>query len=225
MRLLFFIIFFTTLAPVLAQKKLAKVNVECVKINGPTLEGEEIIFQSEKTGAVVKGVTGPDGRFSCELTGPDQYKIIVKSLTGLTDYSRFILPTIDNEKLYPTYEITVEIEPATEYTLDNVYFETASASLKKESFAELNELVYFMQRKPKARIEIGGHTDNVGSEESNLTLSENRARAVRQYLLDRGISPFRVAAKGYGECQPIANNLTEEGRQQNRRTAVKILEE
>jgi outer membrane protein OmpA-like peptidoglycan-associated protein len=87
----------------------------------------------------------------------------------------------------------------------------------------LDELVAYLNRKDDERIEIGGHTDNVGKPASNLKLSLDRANAVRDYLIGKGINPERLTAKGYGMTEPIAENNTEEGRAQNRRTEVKIL--
>ena len=75
------------------------------------------------------------------------------------------------------------------------------------------------------KIEISGHTDDVGKEEYNRGLSQARAESVRDYLLGRGIAPDRVVARGYGESRPVADNATEEGRRINRRTEVKILRE
>ena len=80
-----------------------------------------------------------------------------------------------------------------------------------------------MKWKENEKIEIGGHTDNVGSDADNLKLSQQRAEAIRQYLIKKGIQPARVIAKGYGASEPVADNSTNEGRQNNRRTEVKIL--
>ena len=82
----------------------------------------------------------------------------------------------------------------------------------------------YLNRKDDERIELGGHTDNVGNCKKNLVLSQARANTVRAYLLMKGIDPTRVTAKGYGLTVPIASNKTAEGRAQNRRTEVKILE-
>ena len=212
-------------ASVFAQSDQAKIQVSCFSKDGKKLMGEEISFHSEKSGKVTLGITDENGQFNCQLKGPDQYLIKVKSLTGLTDYTRFILPTLAANHQYGTYEISVEIEPGYEFTLDNVYFETASAKLKEKSFAELDELVEFMQRKQTAVIEIQGHTDSEGSEEDNQVLSENRASSVRTYLLNKGIAPERVKSKGFGESQPIADNSTEQGRALNRRTTVLVLKQ
>lgn len=108
--------------------------------------------------------------------------------------------------------------------LRNVFFETASADLKTTSQNELNRLKNLLNEHPNIRIQINGHTDNVGSETKNLTLSENRAKAVLNYLVQQGISPTRMQTKGYGETQAIDTNDTPEGRANNRRTAFVIIE-
>ena len=81
-----------------------------------------------------------------------------------------------------------------------------------------------LKRKEDERIELGGHTDNVGTPKNNLILSEARANTVRNYLIEKGIDPSRVTAKGYGLTKPIADNRTADGKAQNRRTEVTILE-
>jgi outer membrane protein OmpA-like peptidoglycan-associated protein len=108
--------------------------------------------------------------------------------------------------------------------LKNVFFETNSFELKTESTAELNKLVLFMENNPNIRIEIGGYTDNVGTDAFNQKLSENRAKAVTEYLINNGVVSDRIVYKGYGKSLPIANNSTLEGRSQNRRTEFKIIE-
>ncbi len=108
--------------------------------------------------------------------------------------------------------------------LKNVFYETDSYALKKESTAELNRVIRFLQANPGIRIEISGHTDNTGSQEYNQGLSEHRAQTVASYLVSASIHPERIVARGYGMNLPIAANNTEEGRAQNRRTELKIIE-
>lgn len=107
--------------------------------------------------------------------------------------------------------------------LKNIFFETAKYNLVSKSKIELDKLVTFLQKNGKVSIEISGHTDSVGNEQANKVLSENRAKAVLDYLIEKGISPERLSAKGYGAENPIASNETEKGRALNRRTEFKIL--
>lgn len=118
----------------------------------------------------------------------------------------------------------IEVAPpdAPGVVLKNVYFETAKFDLKTKSRVELDKLVSFLTVNASIHIELGGHTDDRGDEKDNQILSENRANAVRDYLIGKGIDGGRMTAVGYGEKRPIADNGTEEGRAQNRRTEYKI---
>jgi outer membrane protein OmpA-like peptidoglycan-associated protein len=107
--------------------------------------------------------------------------------------------------------------------LRNIFFETASFALLPASNAELEKLTKLMQGSPALKIEVGGHTDDVGDDKANQLLSQQRAKAVRDHLIARGIESARIAAVGYGETKPVADNGTEKGRALNRRTEVKVL--
>jgi len=102
-----------------------------------------------------------------------------------------------------------------------VMFDFDSYKIKSGAFTMLNEGALILKKNPEVRIEIQGHTDNVGSAVYNMKLSESRAKAVVEYLIKKGIDPRRISAKGYGLTQPIAGNDTEEGRAKNRRVEFK----
>jgi outer membrane protein OmpA-like peptidoglycan-associated protein/Tol biopolymer transport system component len=107
--------------------------------------------------------------------------------------------------------------------LHNVFFDFNKATLRPESNTELRNLVDLLKKHPVFRIEIDGYTDSVGTMEYNLRLSQNRAKAVRQYIIQNGIAPKRVVTKGFGATQPVASNATDEGRQANRRTEFRFI--
>lgn len=107
--------------------------------------------------------------------------------------------------------------------LKNVFFESGSAVLKPISLNELNRLKDLLEKNPDLKIQIKGHTDNVGSESDNLKLSEDRAKAVYDYLVENGIVDNRLQFKGFGESVPIDSNDTVEGRQNNRRTEFVVI--
>jgi OmpA-OmpF porin, OOP family len=117
----------------------------------------------------------------------------------------------------------VPIEVGAVVKLNNIFFDTGKATLRDESAPELDRIVSEMNNKPKLVIELGGHTDNVGSNELNQKLSQDRADSVREYLIGKGIEPDRIQSKGFGETKPVAPNDTDEGRQQNRRVEFTIL--
>ncbi len=106
--------------------------------------------------------------------------------------------------------------------LRNIFFDNAKWDLKKESVEELEILNTYLSTHKKVEIEIDGHTDNVGNDDANLTLSENRAKAVFDYLIGKKISKTRMTFRGFGETKPIDSNETIEGRQKNRRVEFVI---
>jgi outer membrane protein OmpA-like peptidoglycan-associated protein len=115
------------------------------------------------------------------------------------------------------------IEIGKSIVLKNVFFETDSYALKKESEIELNKVVQFLKVNPGIRVEISGYTDNVGETEYNQVLSENRANAVTDFLIAASVNAQRIVSKGYGMSNPVTSNDAEEGRARNRRTELKII--
>jgi outer membrane protein OmpA-like peptidoglycan-associated protein len=107
--------------------------------------------------------------------------------------------------------------------LNNLFFDTGKYNLEKKSKTELNKLIKFLQQNDGVKMEISGHTDDVGSDRDNQVLSEKRAKAVVDYLSGNGISQNRLVYKGYGESRPVQPNTSEENRQQNRRIEMRVL--
>jgi OmpA-OmpF porin, OOP family len=101
--------------------------------------------------------------------------------------------------------------------LENIYFASDEAKLLPESAPSLNQLAALLQANPQWRIILSGHTDNTDTPLHNMLLSHERAEAVRQYLIGKGIAPGRLTAQGFGDTKPVANNATTAGREQNRR--------
>ncbi len=108
-------------------------------------------------------------------------------------------------------------------TLGDVFFETGRATLLPGGLQAIDKLANFLKKNPGKGVLIEGHTDSVGKEEFNMLLSQRRAEAVRNALLERGISAERITTKGYGESYPVASNGTAEGRQLNRRVDVVVV--
>jgi len=125
-----------------------------------------------------------------------------------------------------TYEKNIPLQPIevnASIVLNNIFFDIRKFDLKPESQVELDRLVQLLNDNPTIKIEISGHTDNVGKPADNLVLSNNRAKAVTGYLTSKGIAAQRLVAKGYGETKPVADNKTEEGKAKNRRTELKVI--
>lgn len=165
-----------------------------------------------------------NGQFLISIPTDKQYALNVSKKKYLFFSKHFEIKGV-HEKTEP-YLVDIALQPirqGSKAVLNNIFFETAKAELKIESEAELDRLVKFLNDNPSVTIEIGGHTDNVGSDTDNLTLSSQRAFSVVSYLTSKGITENRLKPEGYGETQPIGDNNTTEGRALNRRTEVKIL--
>ncbi len=202
----------------------APLVVLVTDMKGKPAPGEVVMLKSKSLGTVYKGKSDATGKFSMHVPAGDEYIISVKSLTDTTKTGLIQIPAPGpGEYFSEPFTVRVRFEAAKLYTLDNVHFDFGKATLRPDSFTELNELVDYLKNKPQIKIEIAGHTDNIGKDADNLKLSTDRANAIRKYLLSKGIEPVRVTAKGYGASEPVADNETDEGRQLNRRTEVRVL--
>jgi outer membrane protein OmpA-like peptidoglycan-associated protein len=152
----------------------------------------------------------------------DDYIMTVKK-EGYVYETRYISRIDSTFKTPATVDVEIEpIELNKSYQINDIYFEFNKYDLTDESKAVLDQLIEFLNENPKIRIQIQGHTDNIGHDADNLRLSENRARSVYDYLLAKNIDSSRLTYKGFGETMPVATNDTEEGRARNRRTVFVI---
>lgn len=201
---------------------MALITVHVKNFKGMPSIGDKVSFKSKKNGKIYTGVSTRDGTFQILLPEGDSYIVLVMGFEMDNTNNIFTVPENPGPTT-GTYTITYELPKV--YTLSNLYFDTGKATIRKDSYESLSNLAELMKRKSLMVIELAGHTDNVGSAESNQKLSEARAQSVKQYLVSKGVPAMRVIAVGYGQTQPIATNNSEQGRQQNRRTEVKILHE
>jgi outer membrane protein OmpA-like peptidoglycan-associated protein len=174
---------------------------------------------------VVTSVSDPvSGRFLMSLPVDKDYALNV-SCKGYLFYSmNFNLN--DGHDINNAVKLDVPMQPVAvgeTVILRNIFFETDKYDLLPESKAELGKLIAFLSKNSNMHIEIGGHTDNVGSDAHNITLSQNRAKAVYDYLVSKGVSAEKLTYKGYGKSMPVDTNDTPEGRAGNRRTEFKVL--
>jgi outer membrane protein OmpA-like peptidoglycan-associated protein len=107
--------------------------------------------------------------------------------------------------------------------LKHVFFETGSANLNALSYSELDHVAGILKKFPYIRLNVNGHTDNVGDSKANLALSAQRAAAVKSRLISQGIEAGRLTSTGYGDTKPIESNDSEEGKKKNRRTELKVI--
>lgn len=161
------------------------------------------------------------GQYLLSLPAGNNYALTIEK-PGVLFYSENIQLTNG----YQEVQQDITLVPATvgnKIVLRNIFFDTGQSTLRSESMIELQKIVQLLKNNPALKVEISGHTDNVGDEKANQLLSENRAKAVVNYLVQQGIASARLVAKGYGSSQPIAPNTTEAGKQRNRRTEFKIM--
>jgi len=204
--------------------KDAPVNVRLTDFKNNVLNNEIVIFKSKLNGKEYQGLTDSLGKFSFRLPVGDKYEIYILGFkdSTLNENVLTIPPTTGKAYYKNPFVVDIQHMPAKSFILEDCNFETGKADLKEESYKVIDELVAYLNRKDDERIELGGHTDNVGSQEHNQKLSEDRAIAVVEYLTKRGIPPKRAVAKGYGFSKPFTSNDTEAGRQLNRRTEFEI---
>jgi OOP family OmpA-OmpF porin len=215
---LFGTMFCQTLTPT---DKLAVLKGTVTNFKGKPLSNEVVLLVNQGTKEIFKIVTDANGKFELLIPVDATYSLKYKNFTTDVDYTKMILPP-DKEAVY---EVRIKIEPAKEFILENVYFDSGKSTLKASSNAALNNLVEVLKAKNTMTVEIQGHTDDVGKEVDNLKLSQGRADAVKNYLVSKGIARDRIIAKGYGSAQPIADNGTEAGKAKNRRTSLKVIKE
>jgi outer membrane protein OmpA-like peptidoglycan-associated protein len=183
------------------------------------------LYDNEEEELLAQFQTNPEtGAYYISLPGGKNYGIAVQA----EDYL-FHSENINIVEANVFREIINDIrmkrmEVGTTIVLNNIFFDTGQSTLRPESYAELGVLYKLLVDNASLKIEISGHTDNVGSAALNQRLSEDRARAVVNFLVDRGIDRDRLTYKGYGFTRPIASNETAEGRQQNRRTEFEIID-
>lgn len=164
-----------------------------------------------------------NGEYLIVLTEGAEYGLFVTKQGYLFESLNFNLKESDAQGNLTLDIFLTPIDLNASTVLNNIFFDFGKATLRKSSLPELEKLMEFMELNENVRIEIGGHTDNVGSEEDNQSLSEARAKAVRDYLVKNRVSLDRLSFKGYGESKPVVDNESEENRQKNRRIEFTII--
>lgn len=191
---------------------------------GKPLEADVELYDLATGGLATAAYSDPrTGEFLVCLPAGRDYALNA-SARGYLFYSRNY--AIAQAGIDKPVELKVALEPIGSggtIALRNIFFETASFELLQASNAELANVVKLLNANPGIRIEVGGHTDDVGEEADNQKLSEQRANAVRDHLVKAGIDGARITAKGYGEAKPVESNGTEAGRAMNRRTEIKVM--
>lgn len=178
-----------------------------------------------ETGALDKSVSSDalNGNFLVTLNGNKNYAYEALAKGYLPFSENFSLKDVKDKS---SYEIEVALQPievGKEFVLKNIFFSTNEFELLEDSKTELLRLVAFLKTNKNIKLEVGGHTDNVGAASSNQVLSEKRAKSVYNFLIENGIAKERLNFKGYGASLPLVENDSEKNRATNRRTSFKVL--
>jgi outer membrane protein OmpA-like peptidoglycan-associated protein len=193
-------------------KKTNKGLPSSVELTDISSRKQISVLQTDEDGNyLVTLPVGKDYAFNVNRKGYLFYSDNFSMKTNLPDSSLVV-----NIPLQP-------IEAGASIVLKNIFFDTKKFDLKPESISELDKVVQLMKDNPKLKILISGHTDNVGQAADNLLLSNNRAKSTIAYFQKNGIDIQRLSAKGFGAGKPVADNTTETGRSQNRRTELSII--
>jgi outer membrane protein OmpA-like peptidoglycan-associated protein len=205
------------------QNQNSFVTGKVVDDNGNPIKADIEVVNT--AGSVVDKLSSKAGTgdFSITLPAGLSYDISVSKFGYTFQTVNIMLPEADGYQKKLEDIILQKVEAGKKIVLNNIFFDVNQSTLKKESYVELGRALKLMNDISSLSIEISGHTDNVGSSKSNKELSEQRAKAVMDYLVDNGANKERLQYKGYGASKPIANNKTETGRQLNRRTEFKVL--
>ncbi|MFL5729706.1 MAG: OmpA family protein [Cytophagaceae bacterium] len=191
---------------------------------GKAMEAEITVVDNDTKETVAKfNSNATSGEYLISLPSGKNYGVTIEKEEHLFYSENIFLSSREGYK-----EIKKEIrlssaKQGAKVVLKNIFFESGKSEIRPQSTPELQRLIRVMKDNPSIKIEISGHTDNVGDPKANQALSESRAKEVMNYLILNGIDKTRMSAKGYGSSIPLESNDTEEGRKQNRRTEFKIL--
>lgn len=221
------------------------------KNGNPAIDTEMHFYPTRSTGLELKTMTDELGMYKVKVGKDDELKVHVlyndssvldevvktpiyegkevkmtRNFQVKVEKKELIEPEVEDDPVYADLDmIGSKFRLNNKAKLSNIYFEFGEYELDPEDKSHLKPLLDAMQEKPKLRIEVSGHTDNIGRPETNLRLSLLRAKSVAQFLVDHNISPDRVEARGYGQTRPMATNDQEkEGRELNRRIEIMVLE-
>lgn len=220
-------IFRVELAPANRPPHVAYITAQVLdEATGEMIPGAHVrMTQLDHNRPSFQGFSDPaDGTFLAPMVFGHPYALHVDHPDYLFHSSHYSLQ--DTDERTDAFHIVVALkrmEVGRTEILMNTFFEVGDYQLLPESLTELAKLYDYLKENPTLHIEIGGHTDSTGNHAANQILSERRAAAVRTYLIDAGIEPERIQARGYASSKPLADNSTEEGRRQNRRTDFRII--
>ncbi len=208
-------------------EKVVFVTGKISSKNADAAKGMTIELKNTKTNQITEGVVDENtGEYVAVIAASDKEPVMMMAKkNGYAFTSQYINSDKDviGRPMQMEELVVNPIEEGQTYQINDIKFDTDSYDLSEQIMTILDEFIDFLDQNPTVKVAIQGHTDNKGDQQKNLILSENRAKAVNDYLILEGISPSRMSFKGYGSSKPLVSNDTELGRAKNRRTEFEIL--
>ena len=208
---------------VFAQTKGVNLNLTIVNPDTIPEVGARVELTVEE--GTTTGTVDDEGKVTFEIPQGSTFALKVYQYDTVFDFGATAL---DSTKIYDEINYGLTIQHVTHYIKTyelNIHFDSNKSAIRKADIPVLEQLVDTLRKNPTMRIEIAAHTDSDGGDDFNQLLSQRRASSVKSYLISKGISKIQMTAKGYGEKQPVAENSTEKGKAQNRRTEIRVISE
>jgi len=182
------------------------------------------VIDLEESKIIATALSDTAGNYQIKIPKKKDYgvELTAKDYLFFVEIANLSQKQVVDSKITANFQLD-RIDVGAKMVLNNIFFETNKATIKEESAAELERVAKLLKENPTIRLEISGHTDNVGSYRANQRLSEARAKSVVDYLVEQGVASGRLEYKGYSFNEPIADNSTAEGRAKNRRVEFKVL--
>jgi len=213
-------------------QKVMMIKGQAADDEGEPLKGAKVAISYKETGESVEiNINGDDGKFAAIVNIEEEQDVMVTVKKEGHSFDTKLIKKAEikqakiEKKTYINEPIKMEIgkiEVGKSFTIDNILFATNSFELNSDSKFILDQFITFLKENPTVKVTIEGHTDDLGDDAENLTLSENRAKASMDYLVSKGIDKNRLTAKGYGETKPKVKNSSSANRAKNRRTDFMI---
>jgi len=213
------------LYPEARPQRVALIKGEITSENGEPIKANVELKNTETKAVIQIPVESSTGKYAMVALLKNDYVLTVKK-EGYAYETKYIDSKDTTAPAKHNVDFTIStIEEGKSYRLNDIYFATNSYELNRECKLVIDAFIEFLTDNSSVVVEIQGHTDNIGGDNENMTLSENRAKSVYDYIVANGIASSRLKFKGYGKTKPVATNDTEEGRSKNRRTVFVILKQ
>jgi len=198
----------------------AIVKVIIKNNDNKSVAGDVVTIMSKLTETTYSGITDTSGVYKAIVLNGERYTIKYRIFDKDVLYREIDLPKLSG---YVEYPVLIKYDLPKDYVLSDVNFDAGKSTIRSSSFTSLDKLALFLKNKQYLHFEISGHTDNSGDIKVSQKLSEERAKAVKTYLVSKGVSADEIQTAGYGKTKPIADNATPVGKHKNNRVEITLV--